>query len=315
MTGSWLRIIFDINVDAMLVVDVDGDLFSDIIAEALPDVYWLEAENQKVNSWKAMKIGTLPETGHVNGQGYMLGQIVAGGKPEIILACGDGIYYFRIPNNPEAGNWPKIRIASETMDEGIGVGDIDNDGDIDIAVGKEEGKNFMVMWYENPGNGQGDWVGRLVSETVYAPDRIVIADINGDSRPDIVVSEERYPGPDPDASLYWFEQLSDPKSQTWRKHVVVTEYSLNNLDVADMDRDGDFDIITCEHKGPKGKFRLQIFENDGKGSFTEHIADRGKESHLGALVADMDNDGDLDIVSTAWDNYKYLHLWRNDAIK
>jgi hypothetical protein len=146
-------------------------------------------------------------------------------------------------------------------------------------------------------------------------EHIVIADINGDSRPDVVVSEERYPGPDPDASLYWFEQPGDPKSRTWKKHVVVTEYSLNNLDVADVDRDGDFDVITCEHKGPKGKFRLQIFENDGKGHFTEHIADRGKESHLGALVADMDSDGDLDIISAAWDNYQYLHLWRNDAIK
>jgi hypothetical protein len=90
---------------------------------------------------------------------------------------------------------------------------------------------------------------------------------------------------------------------------------LNNLDVADMDLDGDFDIITCEHKGPKGQFRLQVFENDGMGRFTEHLADRGKESHLGARVADMDNDGDLDIVSAAWDAWSYLHLWRNDSRK
>ncbi len=312
MSGRWQRITFSINVDAMLIVDVDGDSFADVIAEALPDVYWLEAEDKLGNSWKAKKIGTLPKTGHVNGQGYMLGQIIAGGKPEIILACGDGIYYFQIPKNPENGNWPKTRIASETMDEGIGVGDIDGDGDIDIATGKKEGETFMVMWHENPGNGSADWKGHLVSKTAFAPDRIVIAEINGDSRLDVVVSEERYPGPDPDASLYWFEQPRYPKSQTWKKHIVVTEYSLNNLDVADMDRDGDLDIITCEHKGPKGKFRLQIFENDSTGNFTEHITDRGKESHLGARVADMDNDGDLDIVSVAWDNYQFLHRWRND---
>lgn len=315
MTGPWQRVTFDINVDAMLFVDVDGDSFSDVIAEALPDVYWLEAQDKQGNSWNAKKIGTLPKTGHVNGQGYMLGQIVAGGKPEIILACGDGIYYFEIPKEPEKGKWPKTRIASETMDEGIGVGDIDDDGDIDIAAGREAGKTYRVMWYENPDNGLGDWKESVACEVVFAPDRIIIAEINGDSRPDIVVSEERSPGPDPDASLYWLEQPDDPKNQTWKRHVLITEYSLNNLDVADMDRDGDFDIITCEHKGPKGKQKLQIFENDSKGHFTEHIADRGKESHLGALVADMDNDGDLDIVSAAWDYYKYLHLWRNDAIK
>lgn len=315
MTGTWHRITFEINVDAMLVVNVDGDSFADVIAEALPDVYWLEARDMNGDSWKATKIGTLPKTGHVNGQGYMLGQIIPGGKPEVILASGEGIYYFRIPDHPEAGNWPKTRIAVETMDEGIGVGDIDADGDMDIAAGKVVGEMHRVMWYENPGDSSDNWKGRLACETAFPPDRIVIAEINDDSRPDIVVSEERYPGPDPDANLYWLEQPVDPKSQTWKKHVVITEYSLNNLDVADMDRDGDMDVITCEHKGPKGKQKLQIFENEGRGNFSEHLADRGKESHLGAIVADMDNDGDLDIVSAAWDYYKYLHLWRNDAIK
>jgi hypothetical protein len=111
--------------------------------------------------------------------------------------------------------------------------------------------------------------------------------------------------------LFWFEQAKEPSATDWRRHRLITTWSLNNLDVADMDGDGDFDIITCEHKGPD--LKLYLFENDGHGHFTERVLDKGKESHLGTLTADLDGDGDLDIVSIAWDNYKSLHVWRNDS--
>lgn len=154
-----------------------------------------------------------------------------------------------------------------------------------------------------------------MGQTPHPPDRIVIAEINGDGLLDVIVSEERYPGKEPHASLLWFEHPADLQKSPCKRRTIITEYSLNNLDVADLDRDGDNDIVTCGHKGLEGKFRLQIFENDGGGNFTEHLADRGKESHLGARLADVDSDGDLDIVSAAWDNYQYLHLRRDDALK
>lgn len=311
LPGRWKRVDLGANVDGMLFVDVDGDALGDIIATALPAVYWVEAKNLQGTDWKATRVGTLPETGHVNGQGYMLGQIRPGGRPEVILACGDGIHCLEIPAEPSETPWPSRRIARGTMDEGIGVGDVDGDSDVDIVAGWKEGESYSVRWYANPADESTDWNGQVVGKTRFAPDRIVVADINGDALLDVVVSEERYPGPDPDASLYWFQQERDGTPE-FRRHIVVTEYSLNNLDVADMDRDGDPDIITCEHKGPKEK--LQIWENDGRGGFTGHLLDEGKESHLGARVADMDGDGDLDIVSAAWDEYRFLHLWRNDAL-
>jgi len=129
---------------------------------------------------------------------------------------------------------------------------------------------------------------------------------------DIVATEERWPGKEADANLYWFERPVIDDGGLWIKHLIYTGYSMNNLDVADLDRDGDMDIITSEHKG--SVLNMLLFENNGKGVFTKQILDQGKESHLGTLLFDLDQDGDLDITSIGWDQWQFLHVWRNDAI-
>ena len=311
MTGTWPRVTFPIDVDAMLIVDVDGDDKADVIGEALPDVYWLEAQDVQGNSWNSTKIGTIPKTSHENGQGYVLAQIVSGGRPEILLAGGTSeIYYFEIPENPSAGNWPRTLITSGATDEDIGVGDIDGDGDLDIAAGDVYSGGDKVAWWENPGDGTGNWTKYKIGTTDDWPDRFAVADLNGDGHPDIVVSEEN-DGTSSNAHVYWFEQLADPKSPGWTRHTLCTQYTTNSMDVADMDRDGDVDIITGEHRGAE---KVAIWENVNNGSsWVEHVVATGRESHLGARVADLDGDGDLEIVSIAWDDYQFLHLWRNDA--
>jgi hypothetical protein len=147
----------------------------------------------------------------------------------------------------------------------------------------------------------------------YSADRLAVADVDGDGRAEIVVTEESWRSQERVAQFVCFDQEGRADAPSWVRRTLLTAASLNSLDVADMDHDGDLDLVTCEHKG-KDK-RLFLLENDGKGMFTEHIIDKGKESHLGTLLFDMDRDGDLDILSIAWDDYRYLHLWRNDALK
>ncbi len=311
MNAPWDRITFPITVDALFVIDVDEDTYGDVIGmDPLGSLYWMEASDPQGNFWNSKQVGEVESANHgISTQGYVAAQLVPGGKPEIIVNMGSSqvngpVYYFEIPSNPVNGDWQRTTIADSTYPEGIGVGDIDRDGDIDICGTLDA---THVSWWENPGDGSSNWAMHMIGSTPSPiADRFSASDVNGDNQLDIVVSVAN----GDTNGVFWFEAPADPQSANWVRHTVVVQNTTNSLDVADMDEDGDMDIISAEHRGTK---KLAVWENDGNGNFTEHVVSSGKESHLGAQVSDLDGDDDLDIVSIAWDDFQYLHLWRNDA--
>ena len=327
LKGSWKRSEFGINVDANLILDVDGDPYPDVIGAALPKVYWLEPADSSASSWDSKMIGQIPPERHRNGQGFRIANINAAGKDEILLASEGGIYCFEIPEYPDTDTWKITLLAETASSEGFGVFDMDGDGDPDLVAGdlsetqkdelangikKKKGEPTILKWYENPGRISENWRWHLIGETFHAIDRVEVTDMDGNNIPDVIITEERFPGLEPDANLIWFKGSMAGMEFHWERIIIVRQFSMNNLDVGDIDRDGFPDIITGEHKGDA--LQTQIFRNDGMGQFTQILVDRGKESHLGTRLADMDLDGDLDIVSIAWDKPEFVHLWRNDGI-
>ncbi len=314
MEAEWTRIDIGENLDGILFLDVDGDEYADVIAQALPSLYWVEATNVEGTMWEYREIGKIPATSHTNSQGFEKGQFIEGGKEEFLIASEGEVYLFEIPEDPVNELWNKFIAGINTSDEGIGVGDVDMDGNLDFAAGRSpenEQEPTILVWFENPGSVQENWKGQEVGTSNHPIDRVEIADLNGDGRSDIIISEERWPGQEPDGNLFWYEQPEN-QEENWTRHRVITQYSMNNLDVADIDLDGDIDILTSEHKGPR--LESQLWLNDGEGNFEKLVIDTGMESHLGTQLVDLDLDGDLDIVSTGWDQYQYIHIWRNDAI-
>lgn len=316
MEGLWKRTAFGFAYDGYQFVDVDGDELADIIAEDLPNVIWLEADDLNGSSWSARLIGHAPRTGHKNGQGSGIADILKGGRMEVLLAAEGGVHCAVIPEDPAGKLWDFKLIAESHSDEGIGIGDIDGDGDLDLAFGdsREAGEEAeLLYWAENPGNINQLWTKHLVSDEVRVVDRVEIVDLNGDGRLDIAIAEERYPGLEPNSNLRVFLAGNNPHSDKWEHRVIVTQWSMNNLDAVDMDLDGDVDLVTNEHKGTEHK--TEVYLNDGNAHFTAQLVGTGHEMHLGARCFDLDSDGDQEIIGVGWDRYQSLHLYRNDALK
>lgn len=154
---------------------------------------------------------------------------------------------------------------------------------------------------------------------------LATGDVDGDGNLDIVTGRNAYLNPGDDLTATWTkEDLGANVDATLHPYFqrdtgfvrerLVTQSSMNNLDLADLDGDGDLDVVTAEHKGER--LALQAWVNDGAGGFGERPTeiDRSEENHLGARTVDIDGDGDLDIVGIGWDQHQYVHLWRNDAL-
>ena len=103
----------------------------------------------------------------------------------------------------------KLISSDYTYGYGVGVADLDGDGDLDVVssdcttVGSR--KHNDIYWYENDGKGsykrhflaKDNWYGRY--------ERLRIADLNGDKRPDVVIVDNFF------GNLTWFENSGHPR--------------------------------------------------------------------------------------------------------
>jgi hypothetical protein len=231
-------------------------------------------------------------------QGAVGARFTPDGPLEIALSwheAGRGIQKLRIPDDPAAATWNLRSISSLAQDEEISAGDIDRDGDLDLLKG--------TRWLRND---NGAWASQTISDNPGAPDRNRLADINRDGRLDAVVGFEAIGVP---GKLAWYEQGDDPAAQ-WIEHIIAVDViGPMSLDVGDLDGDGDLDSVVGEHDPARPeRARLLIFENDdGYGvRWRRWVVFTGDEHHDGAQLVDIDNDGDLDIISIGWSHNRVL---------
>jgi hypothetical protein len=306
LSGSWPRNeLGDGFGNALLVCDLDADGDLDILGEGL--------------SWACNWAGKFGIGQGIGGRaGYVQGAALASGPMDGSRAIaftrknGDAIHLLTVPARPASKPWPERRIYDWTgRSKCVDTGDIDGDGDRDIAFVGRDGPT--IQWLRHDGAGTYAPVD-LAESPASINHRCRLADLNRDGRLDLVVCHKG-------RLVTWFEQPQAGPTTRWTKHVIADEDLLRfdplSLDVADMDSDGDPDIVVGEHTPDGSRARecsLYVIENaDGFATrWRSHTVHIGDEHHQGARAVDIDRDGDLDIVSVGWTHSRVL-LYENLA--
>ncbi len=185
--------------------------------------------------------------------------------------------------------------------------DLDGDGDQDVL--SASWFDDKVAWYENRlREPQHDFTSeKLVNNPntgggfgdIDGPQTVFAADLDEDGDMD-VISAGRY-----DFQIVWYEnRLNEPLAGFAEKQPVGTADATRNVYVADMDGDGDADVVSASLNDDK----IAWYENrltEAAAEFgPEHLISDRADSARAVIVSDLDRDGDADVVSASFHDDK-----------
>ena len=172
--------------------------------------------------------------------------------------------------------------------------DLDGDGDLDLmSASQDDGK---VAWYENLGGSPIQWREHILEVGAYGVQHVHADDLDGDGDIDVVVAVEY------DNTIRWYENLGGSPPQ-FQMHLVTNNApAVHAVYTGDADQDGDVDIFAAI----EGSNTVAWYENVGgtPPTFLEHIVVTNTLVAHGIYAADIDGDGDLDIISASRDDGK-----------
>lgn len=278
------------------VTDMNGDGLDDIII--LDNSRILNIEYQQNNG-----SFVLENYGNVSGSaqwGMCIGDVDQDGHLDVFSGgSNDGTRIIKIssPGNSSSYNMNNNNIFVQ----GTNMADVNNDGWLDVYACNDVG--LSTIWGNN-GNGnfsdQTNWIDMVTTPSSDNSGNYgsVWTDIDNDGDLDFLVAKCRQGVSNQNdprrINTMFINDGNNNYTEEAAARGFVTHTQSWTVDAADIDNDGDFDILTTNHDNT-----LKLLENDGNGYFTDITAGSGLEItgfFLQAMMRDFDNDGLVDIL-------------------
>jgi hypothetical protein len=173
------------------------------------------------------------------------------------------------------------------------TGDINGDGKIDVAI--VENLHGDVYWYKNSGTPAKDPVWQrftITSHTIPGAYDLALVDLDGDGDQDVAVATWRLSN-----KFVWFENPGDPEqTDSWKLHIIEENIAEpRTIRAGDFNGDGKIDLL-----GTARVANLVLwYENPGDPRvkpWIRHVIDDKSPDPGHGMPADIDGDGDLDVV-------------------
>ncbi len=198
--------------------------------------------------------------------------------------------------------------STTSRSSSVVIGDVDNDGDLDIYVGAFSG-GTNVLWIND---GTGNFIDGSISGDGIADD-VAMADFNNDGNLDIYASRAAYNN----QNKLWLGNGDGTFVSGNITGDICTDQNNGcpgrSVVVGDIDGDNDIDLYLTSYYDdqPVNLNRFWINNNDGTFA-SQNIANDYGGTAQDSEIVDFDGDGDLDILIAMYFGFQNI-IWENDG--
>jgi len=176
---------------------------------------------------------------------------------------------------------------------------VDVDGDTDLDVLSASFWDSKIAWYENV-DGLGTFGSEQVITTMASDARAVFAaDLDGDGDVDVLSASSF------DNTIAWYENTDGLGTFGPRQTIENQASEARAVIAADLDGDSDMDVLSASLADDT----IAWYENtDGMGTFgPQRPISTVVEAAISVFAADMDLDGDFDVISGSLGDEIFWH--------